>query len=124
MLKVLPAPLGYIPLTLIMRVSSLGRLSLRRWGAIARCGCVSVGVGTVFFLIVVAAEGFAFVGFLEPELPRLNIAGHFLCWCKESNQRKHPFFSRWMLSADSTSVLLTADRAHPCARSPSLQAGK
>src|SRR6202000_942829 len=58
----------------------------------------------------------------DQKLPRLNIAGHFLCWCKESNQRKHPFFSPWTLSADSTSVLLTADRAHPCARSPAIQA--
>src|ERR1700743_1481265 len=41
------------------------------------------------------SSNFAFdVDVLEPELPRLNIAGHFLCWCKESNQRKHLFSPR------------------------------
>jgi hypothetical protein len=47
-------------------------------------------VGEDYEALAVVA-GTVTVWSLLAELPRLNIAGHFLCWCKESNQRKHLF---------------------------------
>jgi hypothetical protein len=43
------------------------------------------------------------------------------CLTAKSHQKTFLYCSPWVLSADSTSVLLAADRAHPCARSPLLQ---
>jgi hypothetical protein len=77
------------------------------------------------WLVITAEAGIQRLFFwwlLEQKLPP-QAAGNFLLNGKKSPKNVFDL-SRCLLSADSTSVLLAADRAHPCARSPSLQARK